>query len=658
MGAGIAAQVANSATNVLLLDIAIDKTVKEKMLASKMPQIAHPTMLGFMEIGNIDESLEKINSCDLIIEVIVEKQDVKGDLYKKIAPFIKPGAILASNTSTLPMHELRKYLPASLQHNFLLTHFFNPPRYMQLLEIIYDEHTSKEAVERVSSFITRKLGKIIVKSNDTPGFIANRIGCFLMELTLTNSYEKKIPIPIVDYAFSNYLGFPTTGIFGLFDLIGLDVMQMIATVLQNSLPSNDPFNLAYKKYPFYNNMVQSGYKGRKGLGGFYKLNGKLKEALDWKEMSYMDASTVELPKEKSLGEFLKHNKYGKDIESIINEFFTYTDSLLGVVSNSKDDIDTAMKLGYSWKYGPFELKEILSGKQLKVKEQITIKSLLENPSAMLYEAKPKNLVFSFKTKMNTFDRNVFNLLIESVDYAEKHHAEKLIIYTEGKHFSAGADLRIFLDIANRNDITAANEFISLGQRAMSRVQHSKVPVVACAQGVALGGGCELLLHSHAVVAHLDLCAGLVEIGIGGIPAWGGLKEMVLRSSGDSDQLISNLKNIMFQNKSSSAYFFFDDYSIANGHVVMNKNQLLDYALSHDFPARSTEYNDLKANIDLVGSLKDKPLDEYTIFIAKTLQEEINSDNLSEGKLLEIEKNIFSNLLMRSETRDKMGRVVI
>jgi len=282
---------------------------------------------------------------------------------------------------------------------------------------------------------------------------------------------------------------------------------------------------------------------------------------------------------------------------------------------------------------------------------------LENPSAFLYEAKPGNLVLSFKTKMNILNHDIFHMIIESVAYAERNNAKKLIIYNEGKHFSAGADLKLFLSMSETNDMDSVEKFLALGQQANKALKYSKVPVIACAKGVALGGGCELLLHSHAVVAHLDLCAGLVEVGVGLIPGWGGVKEMVLRARNNPDKLLRNLKNIILQNKTSSAYFFFDDFSVENTHVVMNENQLLSYALDHNFEVLSSNNAESKITIDLLSNLKDTDLDEHTIFIAKELQEMINSGSLSEEKLFEIERLMFKKLLVKKETADKIRLVV-
>jgi 3-hydroxyacyl-CoA dehydrogenase / enoyl-CoA hydratase / 3-hydroxybutyryl-CoA epimerase len=656
MGAGIAAQIANSCTHVVLLDIvpcnASDRNIVASSAKAKMtlgkPQLAHPSLLKYIAVGNLEDDLEVIRTCDWIIEVIVEKPDIKAALYDKIAPFIPDRAILSSNTSTLPMKKLRNFLSLEFQSRFFLTHFFNPPRQMKLLELVYDEQTSKSDVTRVASFIENKLGKTIVKSHDTPGFIANRIGCFLMQLCLKEAYDKKLSISFIDRVFAKYLGFPSTGIFGLFDLIGLDVMRMISEVLVDSLDKKDKFCTIYQKYDFYTKMLDDGYKGRKGLGGFYKLkeiNGvKTKEVLNFATMNYEPLDSDELILDDS-------------IKAIMKIFFEYVHSLLGVVSDSKEDIDTAMKLGYSWAMGPFEMEEFLNGKTSAKKSLVLSNTILENSSSYMYEAQKGNLVFGFKTKLNVLNEEVFELLIESINYAEKHKVQKLIIYTPGKHFSAGADLKRFLEIATKKDFTSAERFLELGQRAMMRIKYAKIPVISCAQGVALGGGCELLLHSHAVVAHLDLCAGLVEVGVGLIPGWGGVKEMILRAKGDKDNVISNLKNIIMRNQSSSAYGFFTDYTITNGICIMNENHLLEYALSNDFSRENADKKTYDSgDIDLISPCMDLKLDNHTYFIAKELQEELNSSSLSEEEVLSAERRIFQKLLFLPETIDKMSSV--
>ena len=654
MGAGIAAQIANSKTSVVLLDIIPGAAVsaKDKMLSGKVPQIAHPMLLEYVTAGNLDESLDIIKTCDWVIEVIIEKLDVKAALYKKIQPFMKKGAILSSNTSTLPLASLR----SSVDHTFLLTHFFNPPRQMQLLEMIYDNSTPTDAIENLSQFITLRLGKTIVKSNDTPGFIANRIGCFLLELCLKEAYEKKLSIEYIDNYFTKECGLPSTGIFGLFDLIGLDVMQMISEVLVTGLSKEDAFCKTYQKYDWYQKMLNDGYKGRKGLGGFYRMREeagkKIKEVLDFKAMEYV-ASLRGIEDDAAIA------RDKGEMQSILDQFFAYVKSLLGVVSSSKEDIDTAIKLGYSWKKGPFEMMEGASLSSAPRDDDVGLIARNDaDASAFLHSPKPGVLIFSFNTKMNTFDEDVFNLLIESIDYAEQHRAERLIIYTEGKHFSAGANLKLFLEMSEKSEIKKAEKFLELGQRAMMRVKYSKVPVVACAKGVALGGGCELLLHSHKVVAHLDLSAGLVEVGVGLIPGWGGVKEMVMRADGDNTKLVKNLRNIIMQNKSSSAYWFASDYVAENVEVVMNENELLEVALnipvsSHKLPNN----NEFSYNIDLISSSSDLKLDNHTLFILKALQDEINSARVSEAKILEIERRIFLKLLVMPSTGDKIRAVI-
>jgi len=354
---------------------------------------------------------------------------------------------------------------------------------------------------------------------------------------------------------------------------------------------------------------------------------------------------------------------GAEIKNILIDFISYAEGLVGVVSDSREDIDNAMKLGYGWKYGPFEIAGRLFAEKALPSSPTLIKlentPILQNRSAFLYEAKPGNLVFSFKTKMNILDEDIFNLLIESVEYAKKNGAEKLIIYTPGKHFSAGANLKLFLEMSESGDVDSIDRFLSLGQKAMMAIKYSKVPIIACAKGAALGGGCEILLHSHSVVAHLELMGGLVEVGVGLVPSWGGLKEMVLRSVGNEEKLLINLKNIITSNKSSSAYYFAADYMIKDCHIIMNDNLLLDYALNHAFDSTSDSLNQANIPSDIdISSLQEFSKDAHTNFIVKELQDNINSGSLTEENLLEIEKKIFIKLLSISETHDKIKSVVV
>lgn len=643
MGSGIAAQVANSGIKVLLLDVvskemdrsSIARSAIDKMHKTKPLPLSHPKRAELISAGNLDDDLGKIKDCEFIIEVIVEKLEVKHDLYNKLLPYLNPDAILTSNTSTLPLKRLKENLPANIAHRFMITHFFNPPRYMRLLELITDKTTDHKAIEEISQFVTYRLGKSIVPSNDTPGFIANRIGCFLLELVLRKAISYNINVATMDRMLIQKMSLPNTGIFGLYDLIGLDVMGLIAKSLLTSLPKDDRFVQIFTNVPLVQKMVRDGFTGRKGLGGFYKMHEeggkKTKEVIDLQSGEY-----IALPEEEDL------DRYDKISTEVMNEFEAYVRSLVPEVTDKPEDIDRAMKLGYSWKYGPFELfsknshavkSASLSYRNDNIEREDNLKSNCN--------------IFDIGTKMNCLTSEVFHRLIEAVEKAETMQ-KPLYIYSKDSNFSAGADLKFLLQKIQSKDWNAIEDYLSLGQKAMKRIKYAKVPVISCARGVALGGGCELLLHSHFVVANQQLNAGLIEVSLGLIPAFGGTKEMVLRAEGDATQLQKLLGNIVRQNKSSSADYFSESYRVPL-YVNMNRDHLLQEAVTCYKKQNNVEWGG-------ASSCENLSLDEHSKLIAKKL-EDFTKDNMSEDALLDLEREVFMELVKTPIVEEKIAKIV-
>ncbi len=700
MGSGIAALAANAGIKVLLLDIKSDddpnlitKTAITKMLTSKPAPLSHPSRADFITPGNLEDDLDKIRDCGLIIEVIIEKLEVKQDLYKKLLPFLLPTTIVASNTSTLSLKSLKAKLPEWMAKNFMILHFFNPPRYMPLLELVTDKGTSKEAKTTAHDFITHTLGKEIVECKDTPGFIANRIGCFLLELVLRKTIKYELEIEIVDQVFSKYLSFPSTGIFGLYDLIGIDVMRLISSSLLNSLPSDDSFAIMYTPLEQITQMIETKYTGRKGLGGFYRLRVeggvKSKEVLNLESMEYSPLKN-ELLDYGNINHLLaSNNNLSKGINEILLEFGHYICTLVPEVSANIYDIDRAMRLGYSWKYGPFELyhRVIDNGfewinKHTKYNDAAFIKSkqysyiknekfsednsilprvmleqIMKNDLCLVSELKNDALCFSITSKMNVLNEEVFKCLIETITYAEAKK-KKIYIYSDFSHFSVGADLKFILQQIEEKNWARIDSFLDLGQRAMMRMKYAKVPIIAAASGLALGGGCELLLHSHHIIAHEQLSAGLVEVGVGLIPAFGGTKEMVMRGRGSPELLIRNLKNIILQNKSASADYFAKDYMV-DLSINMNRKYLLQEAMDLTLkrkPAGAAEARVTIPAFDLEKSLDFTALDRHSFRIIALLQN-ISGKSMNEQELLELEREIFLELAQTPEVEQKIRKVL-
>jgi 3-hydroxyacyl-CoA dehydrogenase/enoyl-CoA hydratase/3-hydroxybutyryl-CoA epimerase len=661
MGAGIAAQIANSEHNVLLLDI-VNPTLnnrnelafcaKQNLLQRKPAPISHPKKMDYIEVGNIEDDLYKITECDWVIEVVLEKIEVKRDLYDKILPYLQDNAIISSNTSTIPLAELKKTLPQNIQNRFFITHFFNPPRYMRLLELITDASNDSDSVERISKFISKELGKTVIKCNDTPGFIANRIGCFLLEHALRCTQEFKIDVEVIDYIFNKYLYMPRTGIFGLMDLIGLDLMPLITKSMMDLLPKTDRLHHIYYEIPELTALIKQGYNGKKGKGGFFKD----KEALDLSVFAYRPLKPLTEMKYKNIKEILSEDSdLGKCIKKILDEFILYVRSLVPSVSDNIYDIDRAIQLGYNWKYGPFEMIARLIENDpnidlnnfaapinclSKKKDVVTVKS---NDSANLLKL-DDIFCLEFKTKMGVLDHNIFNMILDAVQIAEEAKTP-ILIYNDEQNFSAGANLKLFAESIQSGKFDDIESFLELGQKAMMRMKYATIPVVSCVKGFALGGGCELLLHSRGVAAHLDTNCGLVELSVGLIPGWGGLKEMIIRGC-DFDSLI-------LSTKTASVDYLLSIYKIRDLKINMNHELMFEQAKKF----ATIMINDKKTYlVDKEYTLPAAIFDKYTQMelpahvqkIIKIMKAEF-AFPMTENELLNTERKIFLALAKDPET---------
>ncbi len=593
MGAGIAAQVANAGIPVLLLDIvpregddrdAVAKGAVDKMLKTDPAPFMSKRAAKLVETGNIDDHLDRVAECDWIVEAIVERLDIKQALYAKLEALKRPGTAVSSNTSTIPLGNLVEGRSDQFKADFLITHFFNPPRYMRLVEIVRGEHTDVAVAEKVEDFVDRFMGKRIVRAKDTPGFIANRIGTYWLAIAINAAMDQGLTVEEADQIGGRPMGVPKTGIFGLVDLVGVDLMPLLSKSLSSTLPAGDPYFDTVRPLPLVDKMIAEGFTGRKGKGGFYRFDKatRTKLSLDLATGEYRpEAKPAELP-----------GKTGKDLAALIAEpgkIGTYAWSILGntlsyaamLVGEAADDvvaIDDAMKLGYNWKYGPFELIDrmgpgvlaarlaaegrnvpailttagdrpfyrVENGQRqyltaageyadvpradgVELLEDIKLRSqpILTNLSASLWDVGDGVAALEFHTKMNALDDQVVALINEAIPVVRERF-KALVVYNEASNFSAGANLgaAMFAVGAGLWDMVEAS--VSGGQQAYKALKYAPFPVVSAPAGLALGGGCEILLHADAVQAHAETYAGLVECGVGLVPGWGGNGEMLDR----------------------------------------------------------------------------------------------------------------------------------
>jgi 3-hydroxyacyl-CoA dehydrogenase len=596
MGSGIAAQIANAGVPVLLLDIvgkderdrsSVARAAVERMLKTDPAPLMSPKNAALIEVGNIDDDLGKVADCDWIVEVVLERLDVKQALYRKLEAVRRPGTPVTSNTSTIPLNALTNGLPESFAKSFFITQFFNPPRYMRLLEIVTNETTDRAAVERVSAFCDVALGKSIVICNDSPGFIANRLGVYWMQVAVIEAMDLGLTIEEADAVMGKPLGIPKTGVFGLLDLVGIDLMPHINASLGGLLPKSDAFHATNREIPLVQKMIADGYTGRKGKGGFYRIDKaggkKVKQAIDLASGRYANSVNFEAGElagaEKNLRRLMSaETKLGRYAWRVMSRVFAYAAGLLPEAAHEITAIDEAMRLGYNWKQGPFELidkvgaawlvarleAEGLSVPQLLksvgdktfyrvdggkrqvfgldgayhdivrpagvlLLEDIKLasKPLIKNGSAALWDIGDGVVCFEFTSKANALDEQIMELLQKSIALV-KDKFKALVIYNEGTNFSVGANIGLALFAANIAAWGEVEKMIAAGQATYQALKYAPFPVVAAPAGLALGGGCEILLHSDAVQAHAELYAGLVECGVGLIPGWGGCKEMLMR----------------------------------------------------------------------------------------------------------------------------------
>ncbi|WP_305098355.1 3-hydroxyacyl-CoA dehydrogenase/enoyl-CoA hydratase family protein [Croceibacterium aestuarii] len=596
MGSGIAAQIANAGVPVLLLDIpakegdnrsAIAEGAVAKMLKTEPAPFMSRGAAKLVETGNIEDDLDKVATCDWIVEAIIENLDIKRSLYEKLEEHRKKGAPVSSNTSSIPLAMLTEGRSDDFKKSFLITHFFNPPRYMRLIELVTSEHTSAAIVERVETVVDRTLGKSVVWAKDTPGFIANRIGTYWIQTGVNAAFDLGVSVEEADAIAGKPMGVPKTGIFGLVDLVGLDLQPHLMASLQSTLPKDDPYQAIARSEPLIEKLIADGFTGRKGKGGFFRMNkdgGKRTlEAIDLNTGEYHTAARPAVPVGPAAKGDLKmlveaEGKYGEYAWTVLGNTVAYAALLVPEISDTIVGVDDAMKLGYNWKFGPFEwidklgadyvakrleedgkpvpeLLKLAAGKTfyriedgkrqylgtdgeyhdivraegVLLLEDIkrASKPLLRNSSAALWDIGDGVVCLEFTGKMNALDGEVMKLIGQAANLVAKDH-KALVVYNEGSHFSAGANLGLALFAYNIAAYSEIEQLVAGGQMAYKALKYAPFPVVGAPAGMALGGGCEILLHCDAIQAHAELYVGLVECGVGLIPGWGGCGEMLDR----------------------------------------------------------------------------------------------------------------------------------
>ncbi|EJL87323.1 3-hydroxyacyl-CoA dehydrogenase [Polaromonas sp. CF318] len=623
MGAQIAAHLVNVKVPVVLFDLPAKEGPKngivikavEGLKKLKPAPLGVPEDAALIQQANYEENMELLRECDLVIEAIAERMDWKTDLYHKIAPFIADGAIVASNTSGLSITKLSEALPESIKPRFCGIHFFNPPRYMTLVELINTPTTEPKVLDDLEAFVTSALGKGVIRAHDTPNFIANRVGIASMLATIKEAEAFKLTYDVVDDLTGKKLGRASSGTFRTADVVGLDTMAHVIKTLQDNLGPGkveDPFSDIYGTPPVLAKLLESKSLGQKTGAGFYKKQGRDILRLDPESMDYVPAGAkanevVGRMLKKPAGERLKLLREAEGAEArflwaILRDQFHYAAVHLESIAETARDIDFAMRWGFGSKQGPFELwqqagwkqvatwiqEDIDAGKALSkaplpewvfkgpvaeaggvhtpegswsasAKKFIPRRKLpvyerqffpedvlgsnapsFETAGTTLHEddairlwtlggANDDVLIASIKTKMHAISPDVAEGLAMGVDLAEKSY-KGMVIWSNDEMFSAGADLQAMLPAFMMGGAKAIEGAEAELQNVMLKLRYAAVPVVSAIRGIALGGGCEMAVHSAKRVAAMESYIGLVEVGVGLVPGAGGLAYIARRAA--------------------------------------------------------------------------------------------------------------------------------
>ncbi|MCE2517006.1 MAG: enoyl-CoA hydratase/isomerase family protein [Alphaproteobacteria bacterium] len=662
MGSGIAGQIANAGHHVLLLDLPRDddangatKAAVDRLLKSDPPALMHKSRAELITTGNTRDDFDKLAQCDWIIEAVVERLDIKKDLYQRLDDVISPDCVVTSNTSTIPIRLLVEDMNEAFRKRFAITHYFNPVRYMRLLELVEGEDTDPAIMAKLADYNDRILGKGVVPCRDTPGFLGNRVGVYALQVGMDEAHRLNLDVEVADALMGRPMGIPKTGVFGLYDLIGVDLMADVVKTLGTILPDGDVFHAVGENNPVAGliaEMVSTGYTGDKGKGGFYRSgdNGE--------ELAVDLATGAPRPRHQELppkaqraaatmaqgGDALMdliHSTDDGDADqvrfsrNVLARVLGYAASLIPDVTTSPQDIDDAMKLGFNWVRGPFEMIDAIGAETLvemiretggdvpailttghpfydardgvlnvrrfddahsegtsgpvrlpegTIRFHMTkqcLEPIARNEAASLYALEGDLRLVEFHSKANALTAASMDIIFA----ATKDHGRGIIIHNDAQHFSAGVDLNGFLAMIRARDLDGIDAFLAHFQQAVKALRDTPVPVVAAPSGLTLGGGYEVVVHADKVIAHGNIVMGLVEAAVGVVPGGGGVKETFARwhnSTGDwaksawkTWMQIGYARTGTSPEQSASMQYFLNDRDVS----VMNRDKLVAMAMA-------------------------------------------------------------------------------
>jgi 3-hydroxyacyl-CoA dehydrogenase len=609
MGAQIAAHLANADVPVVLFDLPakegdpngiVNKALDGLKKLEPSP-LATRDRVAYIDAANYAQNLEQLKECDLIIEAIAEKMEWKDDLYRQIAPFIAPTAIVASNTSGLSINRLSEGLPEALRAQFCGIHFFNPPRYMHLVELIATGKTAPQLLDKLESWLVSRLGKGVVRALDTPNFVANRVGVFSMLAVMHHTQQFGLGFDLVDALTGPLIGRPKSATYRTADVVGLDTMAHVIKTMQDTLP-DDPWHASYTAPDWLSALIAQGALGQKTRCGIFRKDGKAIKVLDLATRDYRDAAAEIAPEvlvilknrnpdEKFAQLRACDHPQAQFMWAIFRDVFHYVAFHLADIADNARDVDFAMRWGFGWAQGPFETwqaagwraiaeavkTDIEAGRAMSkaslpawvidrngvhaaagsfsasasalrprstlpvYQRQIFPERVLgekavegttvwENEGVRLWtlpQVDSEIAILSVKTKNHTLGRDVILGVQQAIARAEVEF--KGVVLWHEAPFAYGANLKEVTEAIKAGQFTELEAYIAEFQNASMALKYAKVPVVVAAQGMALGGGCEFVMHAAKRVVALECYIGLVEAGVGLIPAGGGCKEFAIRA---------------------------------------------------------------------------------------------------------------------------------
>lgn len=737
MGAQIALHFASAGFQVDLYDLPLDKkplgrvqNALKQMQKLEPNSMANPAAMNLITAKCLDD-LSDIANVDLIVEAVFEKLSIKKALFKKLAKHLDKNTIIASNTSGLSVNELAQCVPTKFRKQFMGIHFFNPPRYLPLVELIPAKGTQEKCLDQVETFLVRYLGKSVVRAKDTPNFIANRIGIFSLLSVIHYTKQFDIPLEVADELTGKLLGRPKSATYRTADIVGLDIMQHAVSTMQSKL-KDDSFHHLFKLPTWVNGLIKDGALGQKAKKGFYEKRKNGIFVYDIQKKAYRKSEhqpnqeVLDILKEKDWKKRFKalaksDNPQAQFVWALFKDLFLYIAKVSPEIADKSSDIDAAIRDGYGWKQGPFEIwqaagwqnvidlidekmpawakknpayrgtkpyhfktKKFAQPKLLPVYERQKVgpsKTVFEDEVVRVWHQNDGIAVLSFKTKMCTISEQVLDGIFKAIEIAEANY-DALVVWQEGSdHFSAGADLMEAGEKFLMEGPEALEAMLVKFQNATMALRYAKIPTVAAVRGFAFGGGCEVQMHCDAVVAAVESYIGLVELAVGLIPGAGGSKEFARRAAyaqNPQDALNDIYRKVAMAEVGKGAFYAQEmGFLRPTDQIVFNPNEIFQLAkqkarlladanyrppVPEKFVVQGREGRALIRML-LINMREGQFISEYDYFLADQLAYIMCGGDVDQGSLvdeawiLRLEREVFLDLVERAETFERIDHML-